>query len=333
MTGEVNLELRQEVQNQLDQDFAWQRLEDGLNSVYELSSGDTEYVLKERTNPKTKIEWFRAEPRIYEAINKINVPSPEIIYQDFSTASYENVFYVMEKMPGSNPQQMKDDLGQEEFEEIIFQYGRMLGRLHKINLGDKYGIQGFEDGEFVSSEPNEKWSESIEEAMSSWQSTIRDEWNNPPEISYNSEKVKEVVPDKPKPVLVHDDNRLDNILLTGTDTTGFIDWSTSWAGHDQYDLLRAKYLLIEYDLRFWGKEFNERELEEKLYEGYKQEADLKIDENYRRNERVYRYASALWLASGFVNWGENLGTEEHDDMKQELTTRLKQEQKALQKKL
>ena len=334
MSGEVNPELKQQVHNQLNKVFEWRELEDGLNTVYQLTSRDAVYILKERTNPENQITWFKAEPRIYEAISKnTDVPSPEIIYEDFSTENYRNAFYVMEKMPGKNPQKMKDQLNQQDFEEIILQYGKILGKLHKVQVSDKYGIQGFEDGKFTSSEPNDKWSESIEGAMSAWKDKIEENWGEPPEVKYNSEKVKQVLPDKHEPVFVHDDNRLDNILLKGSEITGFIDWSTSWTGHKHYDMVRAKYLLIEWDLHFWDRQFNEDKLEEKLYEGYKNEAELKRDERYRVNEQIYRYASTLWLAAGFANWGQNLKPEEYEEMRQEITTRLKQEQKRLTEQL
>ena len=331
MNGEINPELRKQLENQLGREFEWRELEDGLNTVYHLSSPENEYILKERTNPKNKVEWFRAEPQIYKAIkDNTNVPSPEVVYQDFSTEAYQNIFYVMEKMPGSNPQNMEKELTQSDLEEIILQYGKILGKLHKVKVSDKYGIQGFEDGNFTSSEPNDKWGESIEGAMSSWQDIIQEEWENPPNIEYNSDKVKEVLPEKPEPVLVHSDNRLDNILLTGTEITGFIDWSTSWTGHKYYDIVRAKYLLIEWDLSFWDQEFEEEKLEQKLIEGYRQETGFEENEKYLKIEKVYRYAATLWLGAGFANWGQNLGEEKHEEMRTEITQRIKKEQKKLQ---
>lgn len=331
MSGEINPGLKEEVENQLDREFEWRELEDGLNTVYCLSGESKEYILKERTNPENKIEWFRAEPQIYKAIkDNTDVPSPEVIYQDFSTDSYENAFFVMEKMQGSNPQNMEEELTQSDLEEIISQYGRILGKLHNVKVSNKYGIQGFEDGEFISSEPNEKWSESIEGAMSSWQDIIHDKWENPPNIEYSSEKIKELLPEKPDPVIVHSDNRLDNILLKGTDITGFIDWSTSWTGHKHYDIVRAKYLLIEWDLSFWDQDFDEEKLEQKLIEGYSQETGFEENEKYLKTEKVYRYATTLWLAAGFANWGQNLGKEKHEEMRNEITQRIKKEEKNLQ---
>jgi len=331
VADDVDSGLKQEVENQLGKKFEWRELEDGLNTVYHLSSPEVEYILKERTNPKNKVEWFRAEPELYKAIKEnTDIPSPEVVYEDFSTESYENMFYVMEKMSGFNPQNMEEELTQSDFEEIILQYGRILGKLHNVKVSEKYGIQGFEDGEFTSSEPNEKWSESIEGAMSSWQDIIQDEWENPSNIEYSSEKIKELLPEKPDPVIVHSDNRLDNILLTDTDITGFIDWSTSWTAHKYYDIVRAKYLLIEWDLSFWDQDFDEEKLEQKLIEGYSQETGFEENEKYLKTENVYRYVTTLWLAAGFANWGQNLGEEKHEEMRNEITQRIKKEQKKLQ---
>jgi len=325
--SEIDSELRDEVEEQLGGDLEWLELEDGLNTVY-LLSGDQEFILKVRTNPENKPEWFRAEPRIYEKIRReTEIPSPKIIYEDFSKLKYENEFFIMEKMEGQNPQDMKNELDQEKLEDIMRQYGNILGKLHQVQVSQKYGIQGFEKGEFTSSEPNEKWNEAIEGAMSAWQDIISDEWENPPEINYNSEKVKEILPEKPKAVLVHSDNRLDNILLTETKLTGFIDWSTSWTGHAFYDFVRAKYLLIEWDLDHWGKDFDEKELKKELQEGYKHQKQFEKFPEDERIENVYRYASTLWLAAGFANWGQQLDKDEHAEMRDEIVERINQEQK------
>ena len=319
-------ELKEEVESKLGENFEWSKFDKGLNDIYKLNSGDSEYILKVHTNPKNKVQWFRAEPRIYDKISEeTDIPSPEIIYQDLDGESYSDMFYIMEAMSGENPQTIKKELGQEELEEILEQYGRILGKIHEVQITDEYGIIGYENGVFGPPDSANQWNWALERSMSAWKEITEDEWENPPDIEFDSEKIKDKLPENPKSVLLHSDNRLDNLLIEGNRITGFLDWSHPWSGHRVYDLIKTEYLLIERDLGEWVKELNTEKLKEKFYSRYTHETGIQREEFDEELEQIYRYAITLELAAGFANWGSKLEGKEYERTRNEIVERLGEE--------
>ncbi|MFB6099902.1 MAG: phosphotransferase family protein [Candidatus Nanohalobium sp.] len=323
----MNEELRESLESELGQEFDWQELEKGLNTIYLLSSEGEEYVLKVHTNPKNKVPWFRAEPRIYEKVSdETDIPSPEIVYKDLSGESYRDLFYVMEKLDGENPQNIRGELGQEELEEVIHRFGRILGEVHKVQITDEYGIIGYSGGVFGPPDSAEQWNWALEGSMSSWKEITEDEWGDPPEIEFDSGKVKERLPEKPESVLLHSDNRLDNLLVDGDNITGFLDWSHPWSGHRIYDLVKTEYLLIGRDLGEWDRDLDLEKLKEEFYSAYRDETGFERGEEFEELRQIYRYAVTLELAAGFANWGSKLDEKEHDSTREEIIDRLEAEE-------
>lgn len=331
MNGEVDQKLKETVEDVIGKSCKWIELEKGLNTIYKLSTEKNDFMLKIRTNPKNKLEWFKAEPRIYDIINEeTNIPSPNIVHTELSQEKHGEPFYIMECLPGETPENLVEHLTEQDLMSILRQYGRILSKIHNVQVSDEFGIQGFSEGSFSSSEPNQTWSRSLEGAMSSWKHIIQDEWDNHPDLDYDPESIKEAVPDHPEPVLVHDDNRLDNILVRGDEISGFIDWSTSWTGHRYYDLVRAKYLLIEWDLEGNNLDADEERLENALVKGYMQNQALKL-KNKKTLDSIYRFASTLWLAAGFVNWGQNLDPDVRQHIRQNIADRVNDERNKMQR--
>ncbi len=327
MSGEIDPELREEIESELGQEFNWQELEKGLNTIYLLSAEGEEYILKVHTNPKNKIPWFRAEPRIYKRISEeTNIPSPEIIYKDLTGESYRDMFYIMEKLDGQNPQHIREELGQEELEEMICQYGKILAKIHEVQITDQYGIIGYEGGVFGPPDSAEQWNWALEGSMSAWKEITEDEWEDPPEIEFNSEKVKEKIPETPESVLLHSDNRFDNLLVENGKITGFLDWSHPWSGHRLYDLVKTEYLLIERDLGEWDKDLDQEKLTVVFYSAYRQETGFEKGKRLEELRQIYRYAVTLELAAGFANWGSKLGEEEYERTKEEIVNRIEEEE-------
>jgi len=324
----VDETLRNEVEDNLEGSYEWEEVEDGLNTIYLLKSEEESYIIKTHTNENNEAGWFRAESRIYEIIQEEteNIPSPEIIYRDFSGKEYENSFYIMEALSGRNPNDVKEDCSDEQLKQILNQYGRMLGEIHRIEPEgvDDYGMLSAEDGELHTSDGAERWSWSLKGKMDAWKDMVEEEWEEPPEIDVPSqEEVDERVPEEPEPVLNHSDNRLDNLLVEDGEITGFIDWSHPGAGHSEYDLARAEYLLIDWDLTSKDEQLKE-ELREELYDGYRDTNSVSED-FFEERRQLYRQATTHWLAAGFSNWGSQLDEEEHEKVRESILSRLEKE--------
>jgi len=325
MNTNIDPELKNEVEEALSQEFEYEPVDEGLNTIYFLSSDEENLVLKVHTNPKNDVEWFKAESLIYQRIKEeIDIPSPKIVYQDFSEDKYENCFYIMERLEGQNPGNIRKDIDQDQLEKYIYQYGKMLGKVHQISLPGQYGLLVRDEEELVSEYGAEQWNWALEGSMSSWVEMIEEQWSEHPSLEYSSSKAKKLIPDKPKSVLVHSDNRLDNILVKDGSISGFLDWSHPWVGDSLYDLARAEYLLIDYDLSFKNNSQKER-LREKLFKGYREEADLNDDWMTSSLRQTYRYATVLWSAAGFGNWGQHLEEDKRREIKRIIETGLENE--------
>lgn len=323
--SELDLEtLKEDVESKINGSYDWKLIEEGLNTIYKLESEDEEYILKVHTNEDNEVGWFRAEPEIYELIaENTDVPSPEIIYKNFSEENYENSFYVMRKLSGKNPDKLKQDLSDERLGNLMYQYGKILGKIHDIPTSfEQYGMLSAEDGELQITDDAEKWTWSLKETINSWADIVEDKWSDPVEIEIPEAEIRERIPEEPEPVLNHSDNRLDNLLVEGDDITGFIDWSHPRIGHGEYDLARAEYLLIDWDLHFKDDETKES-LRNSLYEGYRQ--NNSIDEGYDERREVYRFATTAWLAAGFANWGSQFDEETHAKMRESIIERIEEE--------
>lgn len=328
MNGNISSDLRKEVESELGEHLSFTELDKGLNTIYKVSEGEESFIVKIHTNPENKIGWFKAEPRIYDLVSKNSeIPSPEVLYTDFSEEKYDNAFYIMEEMPGQNPDKIKDELQQSDLEQILKRYGKMLGRIHEITQFDSYGLLVSESGELAVDESADKWPWSFEGTMNSWKSRIEEGWKNPPEIKMlDKDEINRFLPDDPGSALAHSDNRLDNLLIEGSEITAFLDWSHPRAGSAEYDLVRAEYLLIDWDLSFREGELNQKVLRKKLYQGYTSETDFEKDEEFADRRQLYRYAVTFWLAAGFANWGQSLEDQDHKKMRKNIIQRIKAEQ-------
>ncbi len=306
-----------------DELIAVEEIDEGLNTVYRLESEDKEYIVKVHTNEQNEITWFKAEPRIYELISdNEDVPSPEIIFKDFSEERYEDSFYVMERLPGRNPDKIKHDLSKKELLNIVRRYGQILGKIHNITSFDNYGMLSGEGDSLQTINDAEKWTWSLKGTIDAWADIVKDKWDEPVKIDTPETEIRERLPEEPDSVLIHSDNRLDNLLVDEETITGFLDWSHPRTGHNEYDLVRAEYLLIDWDLDFKDDQLKEV-LRERLYQGYKEFNSLKEDFDDRRE--VYRFATTAWLAAGFANWGSKLNEKEHREMREEIIKRIREE--------
>lgn len=295
-----------------------------MNTIYEFEANNRSYVVKVCTNEKNEIGWFRAEPEIYRMISeKTSVPSPNVIFKDFSEERCENCFYVMEKLPGKNPDKIKQELSRETLGKIIYQYGEILGEIHNSTSFDHYGLlEADENGHLETEDDAEKWGRSLEGKIDAWKDIIQEDWENPIEIDTPKQAIREKVPEDPGATLIHSDNRLDNLLIQNDRITGFIDWSHPATGHNEYDLARAEYLLIDWDLSQKNKEVKDY-CRKKLYEGYQETNTIK--EGFDDRKQVYRYATAVWLAAGFANWGNQFDEVKHREMREEIIERIEEE--------
>lgn len=318
----MNEEIGGKVESVLGESFESERVEHGLNSIYRISSGERKFILKVHTNEKLDGENFRAEPLIYDRIEEeTEIPSPSVIHEELDEE--KDSFYIMEFIEGENPGTKKKELDLETLENLIFEYGRVLGEIHRELDFESFGeLEGGEE-ELKIEREFDNWSDSLEDIFKVYRNIIEDEWSEPPPLETPNTSI-DIIPNNPDPSLIHVDNRLDNLLIEGKQIEGFIDWSFTRTGHGEYDLVRAEYLLIDYDLRFLSEDKKDI-LRTALFEGYSEEVDLETDSKFEDRREIYRYATIFWLAAGFQNWGSELEEDMYQEMRQLIVDSLKKE--------
>ena len=329
----VDQELKQEVENALGQQFEWSEIQEGVNDIYSLVSNGEEYVLKVHTHKHhSSVSYredqkarFRAESKLYQLLADIEpVVSPKIVYEDFTEENHEHGFYVMEKMEGGNLEDVVENLSNDQLKQVIYQYGQILGRIHKELRFPNYGLLLSRESGLETLESFGNWRNSVANMLNNLGSLIDDRWDEKPEtyVSQAEEKI-DIVPEDPEAVLLHSDNRLENVLIEEDDITAFLDWSFCRSGHAMYDVVRAEYLLIDYDLDYLDSELKD-ELREKLLAGYRSENEL--SEHYLGELRqLYRYMTVLGIVAGFPKWSSDWDKERRIKFEEELKQRLSRE--------
>ena len=298
-------------------------IDEGLNSIFLLEASER-YILKVHTIPRNDVEWFRAEPLIYSRLENLEIPSPEIILSELSEEHHENAFFIMEEMPGVNPAAFKEDVSFQALKSIVNQFGRFLGEIHEGYEIDDYGMLGGFDGEISGIESPEKWTWAVKGAVDELEDLIEDGWDADIDPSFTSEEeIYETLPENPDSVLLHLDNRLDNLLVDADQVTAFLDWSHPEAGHYEYDLVRAEYLLIDMDLDFFEEEKRDK-LSKVLYEGYESVSSVNKDDFEDRRE-IYRKITLMWVLAGFPNWKSKLDEDERKQKKKYLVEKAERE--------
>ncbi|MFO7793617.1 MAG: aminoglycoside phosphotransferase family protein [Candidatus Nanohaloarchaea archaeon] len=310
--------LQSEIEEVLGKEFDWREIEKGLNTIYEISSDLERLILKVHTNEKMEIERFNAEPEIYELIDQhTEVPSPEIIYSDFSEDELP-AFYIMEKIEGENAAEVIEVLPAEKAEKLFYQYGKYLGELHESTSFEEHGLI-FKNGKLGTEKGFNYWEDSFRDLIKENIEFVKCAWDRPPEFSIEIKNLVKYLPNA-EPVILHHDNRLENLILQDDKIEGFLDWSFTRAGHSEYDLVLAEYLLIDWDLSF-RKIGNTEDLRKKLFQGYAEITGFNRDDDFEIRRRIYRYSIVIWLMAGLPNWGPE-NPERYRELEKDLESRL-----------
>lgn len=312
-----------QVKNHIGEVEKVEEVEEGLNSIYQIKASE-EYILKVHSNPRNDLEWFRAEPLIYSRLEDVDFPSPEIVYKELDEEMHENAFFLMEEMPGVNPAGFKEEIDFKALKRIVNHFGRFLAKIHREVKMSDYGMLGGFDGEIQGIKNPEKWTLAVIGSMEELENLIDEGWEEELELDFPSEEeIREVLPSRPEPVLLHLDNRFDNLLVEDDEITAFLDWSHPEAGHYEYDLVRAEYLLIDMDLDFLS-EGKRKKLRNSLYTGYRQIRPLE-EKGFEERRKIYRKITLMWVLGGFPNWKSKLGQKERKQKKKYLMDKAERE--------
>lgn len=319
----MNLESILDVaERELDTSFEHEVIDEGSNFLVELKCSNNTYILKIFDNEASNREkWFRAEPLIYELLSKeSSVPVPSI---EYIGRNEKQVFYIMEKIEGKNPDKNKENLTASSLENLLYQYGKLLAETHETTSFNHYGILGGRNNELIVTEKKTRWPWSIQGTLKIWKDMINSRWENPPNQTLIPDKnyIRNILPNKPEPVIIHDDNSFENIIVNYNTIDSLLDWAHTRSGHGEYDLVKAEYSLIDWYL----KDREEKEnLRKALYKGYEKHRTIK-KEGFEERKELYKYFVVLWLCAGFPVWSRDMSQKEKQKTRSELVNRLKEQ--------
>lgn len=329
--------LKESVENNLGLNLDWSRIDEGVNTVYEAKSIDSKenFVVKVHTNLKTgkdsysslevQKSRFKAEAEIYNLLENIEgVPSPKIAYKDFSEIEVSSLFYVMEKIKGEKGEKTIKKLNNDKIESILFEYGKILGKIHRETVFDDYGLILYNENKLNTKNKENNWKVSFKSMIRSIDDIIEKKWNEKPSLDISNVLEKaEIVPENRESVLIHSDNRWENLIIKDDSIEGFLDWSFTRKGEPYYDLVRAEYLLIDYN--FESRRIERSDFRKSLKEGYQEEYSLPDIEDIDELRSLYRYTTILWILGGIPNWGSDMEENNREKRKKKLLDELENE--------
>lgn len=116
------------------------------------------------------------------------------------------------------------------------------------------------------------------------------------------------------PVLLHGDIGEGNVLYTGTDVSGIVDWERAFAGHPEYDLCRAE---VRYFLNDWGRPSH---LQAMFYSGYRSVRTL--SSGFENRRRWYLATFYLLALTQYSEWAPTV-TDDLDRFAEQLSDKIR----------
>jgi Ser/Thr protein kinase RdoA (MazF antagonist) len=262
----------------------------------ELAADDLTVVVKAyRTDEATVVE-----PHMLERVaRETSIPVPRVIDAAASGTDDLPPYLVTEYVPGDavrDPRALVRDYPDGVLDDVLTEVGRHLATLHESQQFASYGTLGVAGDTVALREPSTTWREWFETAVRTQLDFLRE--------SAFSDLVADAhtwldahvgaVPDTPDPVPVHDDFRVQNVLLdpdtAAARVAAIVDWENVISGARAYQLVQTEYLFLS------GLDLpadREATLRKALYEGYEDVSTLEaIDPEVRA---CYRFATIVWV--------------------------------------
>lgn len=158
-------------------------------------------------------------------------------------------FYVMQALPGEVPSSFLGAATAKIPEGIILQMAEHMARLHRMDLSE---ISGFLSGYESPAVATDSIQSCYRRQIGEWKDYYRQAGHLPaPFVTYLLDWLDRNVPADPRrPVLVHGDLNIHNVLARDGQITGILDWECAMIGAPEQDLAYVRPILsqhIEWD--------------------------------------------------------------------------------------
>jgi len=235
------------------------------------------------------------EPKVLEKLAETEVTAPKVIDTSFDQKPY---FFLMSKLEGKNFEQAEDELSRSEKKEFFHSAGKQLAQIHENIEFEEYG-QLDQNLEPEKQSWKEKFRGDIEWRIEKLEETRFSDMR--PQIEELTQDLS-VLEEVGRPSLVHDDFRLANIMVSGSEITGIIDWARAYSGDPYIDFVSAEF-------RFFGSH-TKREKFPEFEKGYRSVRGIEDDE---RKYRLYRAYIITGMMIGFSTFWKKFHSKQRQE--------------------
>ncbi|MDO8642119.1 MAG: aminoglycoside phosphotransferase family protein [Candidatus Woesearchaeota archaeon] len=259
-----------------------------VNPTYEINN---KYILRihQREPHLLKLE---KEAAIYERVLKsgVNVPVPRVIALDTSKTLIPHNYVLMNKIRGTDLDEVWKKLGAKKKKDISFHLGKTIAELHKIRFRNFGGIL-----------PAEKrypsWDAYIQHTLADFVHNHRN-YGDVPNYTLDAieqfyKKNRHLLKNIKQPVLLHGDWHRENIKIHGNKISGVFDFEWALAGHNEFDFKNIM-----------PQSKKEKLLQEGILSGYQTVHTLPPE--FETRIRLYIMMNCLdFLEANYLHWGND----------------------------
>jgi len=295
-----------------------EKIDEGLNEIFRAKYNSRDVVVKLHTEKRDENFFHDYEAlALNEIRNRTDIPAPEILF--FSEQESPS-YFIMEEIEGLNGREIIDNTSFKEKKKLVNRFGEHLNKLHSSISFEEFGYLRRKGNSIHNWKKFRSWREMLLDHLRSDINSLADsrfEKFQEDAVKF-IESRKDLLDREFNPVLIHDDNRYSNLICREGKIQAFLDWATGYNGEAGYDLVKAEFLLIDYELGSLSHEKKE-ELRDELYRGYG--SDMRRDKQLRQ---LYLLASTVWAMKGYQNWSERLSEAERETVRQRLSREMEE---------
>ena len=259
-----------------------------VNPMYEINN---KYILRIHKREPHLIK-LEKEAAIYErvAASGVHVPVPQVVVLDTSKTLIPYNYVLMNKIRGTDLDEIWEKLGAKKRKEISFHLGKTIAELHKIRFRHFGGILPVE-------KRYPSWDAYIRHKLADYANNHRSYGDVPKHtldaIERFYKKNRHLLKKVKQPVLLHGDWHRENIRIQNHHISGIFDFEWALAGHNEFDFKNIM-----------PQSKKEKLLQEEILAGYQTVHQLQPE--FFTRIKLYVMLNCLdFLEANYLHWGND----------------------------
>lgn len=265
-------------------------VEKGLvNPMYQING---KYMLRLHIREPHLLK-LEKEAYIYDLINrksKVKIPVPEVLVLDTTKTTLPCNYSIMNKIKGEDLDDLWPHISQAEKRRICFQLGKVLAKLHNIEMREFGGL-------LKGTDRYKDWYSFVTQVFKYYMKQHRKYGIIPKkllkQIDERFKKDDALFKVDTKPVVLHGDCQRENIKVFNGRISGIFDFEWSIAGHNEFDF---KGLM--------SPTKKNQILQEEVIKGY--QSVKKLSKDFRKRVKLYIILNCLdFLEAAHIHWEDD----------------------------